>query len=250
MSDDDWEPSLRYLVVASFVVARDGRHKGGHDQTRCTPSTEIGMRYLRPSSEAEMIACFLQQEYAHPERYGIMLGAALRVEGVSPGRLTNPDVTDPCANADRRRVLARYRGYGTGQSSYLSYFPDHGVDWRWVALTPEEVLDTRYIRYEYWTDLSAGTRSPRVAAARLRAGCETADPADRTGSAFFALAERLRAGLVVPPLILVSADGGETRVILEGHARVTAFALAPEMVPDEIEVILGTAPEIARWDEY
>jgi len=208
------------------------------------------MRYMRHSSEAEMIACFLRQEYAHPERYGITLGNALRAESVSPDRLTNPDIADPVANDERRRVLARYRGYGTGQPSYLTDFPDRGVAWQWVALTPEEVLASRYIRYDYWTDLSAGTRSPRVAAARLRAGCETSDPADRAGSAFFALAERLRAGLVVPPLILVSADGGTTRVILEGHARVTAYALAPETIPDELEIVLGISPGIAKWDEY
>ena len=68
--------------------------------------------------------------------------------------------------------------------------------------------------------------------------------------AFFALADKLRSGLAVPPVILVSADGGRTRVVLEGHTRITAYALAPEAIPDEVEVILGDSPEIARWDEY
>lgn len=201
------------------------------------------MRYVRPSSEAEMIAQFLQQEHAHPERYGITLGAALRTEGVSPDRLSDPDIADQVANAERRRVLAHYRGYGAGRPSYLTDFPDRGVDWQWVALTPHEVLDSRYIRYAYWTDLSAGTRSPRVAADRIRRG-------EVEGTSFLPLAERLRDGLVIPPLILVSADDGATRVILEGHARITAYALAPKTIPDEVEVILGTSPEIARWDEY
>jgi hypothetical protein len=54
----------------------------------------------------------------------------------------------------------------------------------------------------------------------------------------------------VPPLILVSADDGATRVVLEGHTRLTAYALAPETLPDESEVLLGLSPEIASWDEY
>lgn len=197
-----------------------------------------------------MIAEFLRQEYAHHERYGAHLDDCLGQEGVAAHRITDPDLADPVATAERRRVFARYRGYGAGGQSYLTGFPDMGVTWHWVALTPDEVLDSRYIRYEYWSHLSAGTRSPRVAADRLQAGATTSDPADPTGAAFFALAEKLRAGLRVPPPILVSADEGKTRVVLEGHTRITAYALAPEVIPEETHIILGTSPAIANWDEY
>jgi hypothetical protein len=39
-------------------------------------------------------------------------------------------------------------------------------------------------------------------------------------------------------------------VILEGHARITAWSLAPETIPSEVRVLMGMSPEIARWDEY
>ncbi len=207
------------------------------------------MRLLRPSSEAETIAEFLRQEYASHDRYGAQIDACLAEEGVPARLLMEPDLADPGANADRRRVLARYRGYGAGGYSYLTDFPDTGVVWNWVALTPDELLASRYIGFpaSLWMHLSAGTRDPRVAAERINAGYDTPDRDSRT---FMDLAAKLRSGLTVPPPTLVSADGGDTRVILEGHTRITAYALAPETIPAETHVILGTSPSIARWDEY
>lgn len=205
------------------------------------------MRFLRQSDEAETIAQFLRQEYASVERYGARLSACLRAEGVDPEVITAPDIADADQNAARRRLLRRYRGYGSGQPSYFTDFPTEGVSWWWVALTPEELLDTRYIRYEFWTQLSGGTRSPRAAADRIRAEFS---PTDESAEGFLQLADALRKGLRVPPLILVSADEGNTRVVLEGHARLTAYALAPETIPDSCEVLLGMAPAIANWDEY
>lgn len=205
------------------------------------------MIVMRASGEAEMIAEFLRQEYAARERYGARIDACLREEGVDAAILANPDLGDPEANAARRRVLARYRGYGTGEPSYLTGFPDSGVSWAWWRLSPAELLAARYIRYSYWTALSAGTRSPVEAARRIRAGVEVYGVSN---AAFLALADRLREGLRVPPLILVTALDQDALVVLEGHARITAYALAPETIPDPIESLVGTSLAIARWDEY
>ncbi len=196
-----------------------------------------------------MIAEFLCQEYAHHERYGVRLDECLRLESVPGRRITHPDLDDPAANADRRRVFARYRGYGAGGYSYLTDFPATGVAWNWVALTPAELLQSKYIGYpgSTWMELSGGTRDPTVAARRIGAGYKASDPSTRL---FIDLAAKLRAGLTVPPVMLVSADDGETRVILEGHTRITAYALAPEAIPREVAVILGVSPDIANWDEY
>lgn len=205
------------------------------------------MIVTRASGEAEMIAEFLRQEYAARERYGARIDACLREEGVDAAIVTEPDVDDSDANAARRRVFARYRGYGTDEPSYLTGFPNRGVEWAWCRLTPDELLRARYIRYSYWTALSAGTRSPVEAAHRIRAGIEVYGVSN---AAFLTLADRLRAGMRVPPLILVTALDADALVVLEGHARITAWALAPETIPDPIEVLIGTSPAIARWDEY
>ena len=203
----------------------------------------------RESSEAEMIAEFLRQEYASRERYGARIDACLWEEGVDATILTDPELGDPAANAARHRVFARYRGYGTGEMSYLTGFPDSGVTWAWWTLAPEELLRARYIRYTYWTALSGGTRSPVEAARRIRAGIEVYGVSN---AAFLDLADRLRKGLRVPPLILVAAmdENPDALVVLEGHARITAYALTSDAIPDPIDVLVGSSPAIARWDEY
>jgi hypothetical protein len=193
-----------------------------------------------------MVAEFLRQEYANRGRFGAAIDDALEAEGVTLERVTVPDLTDQVANEARRRVLARYRGYGTGRPSYLTGFPDTGVEWTWVVLTPDELLNSHLIRYLADHELAAGTRSARKAAHRIRNG----DLASAFAERVCALADQLRDGKIVPPVILVSADGGQTRVILEGHTRITAWALAPETIPAETVVILGTSPDIAMWDEY
>ena len=209
------------------------------------------MKVTRPSNEAEMIAEFLRQEYASRDRYGARLDACLRDEGM-PGRLiTEPDLANHDENAARRRLFGRYRGYGTGEPSYLTGFPTRGVAWFRATVRRDEVLKVRYIRYSYWTALSAGTRLPSVAAERIHAGMEVCGVSN---AGFLELAGRLREGLRVPPLILVTALSPATDavglVVLEGHARLTAYALAPEAIPSDLDVLVGASPAIARWDEY
>jgi hypothetical protein len=39
-------------------------------------------------------------------------------------------------------------------------------------------------------------------------------------------------------------------VLVEGHVRLTAFFLYPEMLPEEMELYLGTAIGLDRWGLY
>lgn len=205
------------------------------------------MRLLRPSSEPEMIAEFLSQEFASTDRYGATISACLEAEHASPEIIRHADITSDRENAQRRCVFARYRGYGTGKPAYLTGFPDHGVTWEWAMLTAAEVRDVSYIRYEYWTALSAGTRSPVLAAARVREGIEVYGASNER---FLTLASLIGKGVSLPPLILVTVPLPVKHVVLEGNSRLTAYALAGDAMPTEIQVMIGTAAAIARWDEY
>jgi hypothetical protein len=56
-------------------------------------------------------------------------------------------------------------------------------------------------------------------------------------------------GARFPPLILVTTGhGGDELVVLEGHVRPTAFMLARDRLPQELEVLVGSSPTMARWD--
>jgi hypothetical protein len=202
------------------------------------------MQLLGDSSEHEMIATFLRAELAS-ERFGCKLRALLLAGGFDERLITTPDLTSHTENVYRRAVLGKFRGYGRN-SGLFEGFPAT-LAWQRVAVAPAEVLAIRYINYDYWVSLSGGTRLPSDAARAIRQGVRVFDvPSD----GFLHLAETLRQGTQFPELICVRKERDAALVVLEGHLRLTAYALAPEMIPTPLAIILGTASEIAGWGCY
>lgn len=188
-----------------------------------------------------MVAVFLRGELPSGHT-GPAIERALAKTGVDPRVVREPDVSDPDANATRRRLLAEARGYdGAG---LFNGFPAD-VRWEWAAITPEELMSVRYIDYSYWVELSGGTRLPTDGARRIREGVE---PFGVPSAGFFELADELATGAQFSPLILV--DGPAGLVVLEGHARLTAYALQRAAVPPELEVLVGSSPSMSRWALY
>lgn len=207
------------------------------------------MRLVRPGSEDEMVAEFLRQEFAAYERYGPDIDRCLARVGASPALVTHPDLTNDDDNRSRRQVLGLYRGYGEPGRSYLTDFPAGHVDWRWVSLPREELLSTLFTRY--WAGIWESSRSPRDLATRIREGRVPGwVEGDGILPRLASLVESVEAGRLPPPLILVTADGGVTRVVMEGHTRLTAYALADRELPHETIVLMGRSPDISTWDEY
>jgi hypothetical protein len=46
---------------------------------------------------------------------------------------------------------------------------------------------------------------------------------------------------------VLAEAGAEESLLLEGHVRLTAYALHPEHLPSELDVYLGTSPEMSGW---
>ena len=135
------------------------------------------------------------------------------------------------------QLLAEHRGYGRDVDVFESVPPD--VRWYRALATKDDLAQVRYIDYDYWTELSGGSRLAMDAAERIRQGIE----AFRVGNgAYWYLAEALKAGASFPELILVGADEGGPHVLLEGHVRLTAYFLVPECIPPLLPVIVGYAP--------
>jgi hypothetical protein len=61
------------------------------------------------------------------------------------------------------------------------------------------------------------------------------------------MAQAAAAGVRFPPLILVTTGPGGDLVVLEGHARLTAFMLARDQLPPHLEVLAGSSPAMTRW---
>src|SRR6266516_1472578 len=125
------------------------------------------MRLLGSSSEDEMIAVFLRGEL-DSGRYGEKLRALLARDRRTEDVLRRADLGDVDANAYRRRLLEEHRAYER-RDGLFGGFPQH-VEWFRAALERDEVLDILYIDWDWWLELSGGTRRPRDAARRIRAG--------------------------------------------------------------------------------
>jgi len=197
------------------------------------------MRIVGPATEAEVVADFLRGEL-ESERWRAQLLALLDEDGMDVAVVESPDVADPAECAYRAKLLDRHRAWLRREGLFQG-FPLR-LEWRRAALSPDEVVGILYIDWDWWLRLSGGTRRPLDAARRIREGAvpgvtaEEHEPIARGGSS--------------SKLIAVT-DPGRTRLVcLEGHVRLTAYALYPEHLPDELEIFLGTAPDMAGWSEF
>jgi hypothetical protein len=196
-----------------------------------------------PVDEVDVVAAFLRGEL-DSERFGPPLRAALQRDGVDVRLVASPDVSDRAANAYRRALLGELRGWGRDVGLFAGFPED--VSWFRAALTPSEVRRDAVHHWDWWLAVSDGTRLSAVAAERIRRG----EVPGVTAEEHRPIVERLRSGSGLPELIVVRRDSVAPLVVLEGHARLTAFALFPDALPAALDVFLGEAPDMERWSEY
>src|SRR6266540_5736305 len=199
------------------------------------------MRRLRPSSEAEMIALFLRTELS-AARFRDDLQALLERAGLPKRIITDPDLDNAAENQACQQLLTQHRDYGT-RTGLFQGFP-FDVRWAWMAVTPTDLAAVRYVDYDYWVELSGGTRLAADAAPRIRAGVA---PFGVSSEWALGMAEAVAGGARFPPLILVTTGSSAGLVVLEGHCRLTAYMLCPDRLPPELEVLVGSSPGVAGW---
>jgi hypothetical protein len=202
------------------------------------------MRKIRDSSEDEMIAVFLQTEL-NSSRFQRDIEAYLQQKRVDPRMLHVPDWHNAPENALRRAILGMYRGYGRNEGYFMGFPAD--VRWERVTLSREELEQVRYIEYDYWVELSGGTRLA-INGARHAASGKVVFGVSSAGLVY--MANELRRGAQFPTLILVAKNVDAYLVVMEGHVRLTAYLIAPECIPPELEVILGFSERITQWGCY
>jgi len=202
------------------------------------------MEYLCGSSENEMIALFLQTEI-RSDRYRDKILQVLADLGAKESVILDPDLSSDDENTLRKKTLARFRGYGEDREIFEGFPED--VRWIWAYVTASELEKVKYINYDYWVELSGGSRLAKDAAVNIRNGVEIFGVSN---DGFFAGAKALLDGAAFPPMILVS-DSEET-IVLEGHFRLTVYMLEPGCVKDKLKVMVGYASKekLMKWSLY
>ena len=202
------------------------------------------MHKLKDITEDEMIAVFLKGEI-DSHRFGDEIIRYLQKNNLNRKLIDKPDISSVQENDNRRSTMTHYRGYGTNIELFEN-LPEN-IHWQRMSLQKSELKDVQYIDYSYWNKLSGGSRSPFDAAGNIKKGIEIFNISNKQ---FLKAAEFVRMGDILPELILVSKDEQSHLVVLEGHLRITAYMLAFDNMPNELEVIVGYADEITKWDLY
>jgi hypothetical protein len=198
------------------------------------------MHDLHAISEDEMVAVFLQTEIAST-RFDARILAILQRDGRDRRVIDRPNLDDADENAYRTLVLGEHRGYRRDADVFTA-MPDD-VRWFRARLTRIELTQVRYIDYDYWTELSGGTRRVVDGAARVRRGIEVFGVGN---GGFWYLADALRAGASFPEPILVGTDEQSPLVVLEGHVRLTGYLLRPEYLPATLPILVGLSPQMDK----
>ncbi|WP_270888796.1 hypothetical protein [Pedococcus sp. 5OH_020] len=194
-----------------------------------------------PLDEDEFVGVFLRGEL-ESSRFGGAVRDALKARGLSEALVTQADLRDVRQNRWRRELLGTTRGYTAG-TGLFDGFPS-AVAWSRAVLAPADLAAVRYTDYSYWVELSAGTRLPVNAAAAVDAGRSVFG---QSNEPFLAAASAVRSGLVLPEIIVVGPDSHDL-VVLEGHLRLTAYALC--RFPTALTVVMGLSPEVRGWSLF
>ena len=199
------------------------------------------MNYLHESSEDEMISEFLRAEY-HSERFSGQVKSEMSQLMIDEHIILEADIESADENAKRKKLLGKCRGYSLNQEMF-ERFPTV-TEWSLYSFTRDDLERIRYIDYSYWNELSAGTHMPMAAAETIRKEILIYG---QDNSGFLRAAEYIRSGGTFPRMFFLTSDF-ENFVIVEGHLRMTAYALAPECF-NQVEVLVGkcNSAELDNW---
>ncbi len=198
------------------------------------------MTIQKKISENDMILEFLQAEL-DSSRFGNKINAELLKLNLNRDILTNADLEDTHQNKMRKDLFRAYRDYENEQGLFAGFPKD--IEWYEAELSRKELLsDVHYINYDYWIELSKGSRLPKDAARSIEQGVEVFK---QSNSGFLSASNAFKKGKKFHKLILVSDR--KKAVVLEGHLRITVYALNPELIPETLSVIIGYSDNMSKW---
>lgn len=204
------------------------------------------MKILGKSSENEMIALFLKGELTS-KRFSKELLKIISDFNVNLNTISIYDLNNKTDNDLRKLVLRLYRGYGDNKEIFTN-FPTE-IDWYWCRLEREDIQKIKYIDYDYWTELTNGTRYTIDSKENILNGKEIFGVSNKP---FVEGANFLKKGGVFPPIIVLAAnDSNDEMIVLEGHSRLASISLVIDYIKS-IDALIGFVKkeELYKWNQY
>lgn len=189
------------------------------------------MKIIRNSNEDEMIACFLNGEISS-NRFGNDLRKTIAKLKCDKRIIDCPNLDNPVENQKRKRILSEFRNYDKNDGLFEN-FPKVNK-YVIVEFESKDLKNIKYINYDYWNELSNGTGSPLVASNNIMHGKIVFNVSN---APFFDGANLLKSGTKFKPCILLTADYN-TFIVLEGHSRITCYALCPNFFNNVRAIVL------------
>jgi hypothetical protein len=191
-------------------------------------------------SENEMILEFLKAEL-DSSRFRKDIDEQLNKLNQDISIVTDANLEDSKENKIRKELFKLYRDYENPDGLFEGFPND--VEWFEEEISKEDLLNNiYYIDYSYWNEISNGTRLAKNAVENINNDIKIFNvPNDGFRSA----SEDFRKGKSFTKLILVS-DGNKL-VVLEGHLRITVYAMNPTLLTDSIPVIIGYSEKMKNW---
>jgi len=204
----------------------------------------VNIQTLEQISEEEVIANFLKAEI-DSKRFGKRIHNILKEDKKSKNIIISPDLNNKQENRYRKELLGKIRGFGRNKDFFENFPKD--IKWCKAIIEREKLKKVKYIDYSYWNELSNGTRLPIKAVKNIKSGVEVFGVSNK---GFIEILSKIKKGITFLPMIFVAKNKRSQLVVLEGHARLTAYFLEPKYIPKTIKVIIGYSNKINNWDFY
>ena len=177
------------------------------------------MEKLRDSTEDEMILEFLKGEL-NSIRFNKKLLQILYKLNIDKNIISNGNIDIKKENSLRKIIINKYRGYPTE-----GLFNDFPLIYKWdfVKFNKKDLENIFYIDYDYWNELSNGTSKPQNAAINIANGVEIFGISNEP---FITGAKKLTK-FSYPPIVLITCNSKKF-LIIEGHSRMTIYAMRPD----------------------
>lgn len=119
------------------------------------------------------------------------------------------------------------------------------IVWQEVLLESQDWDKVMYINEDVWRNFSAGTRLVQRGIKKL--GQPHHEVFTQRVSE---IAAQLQAGEQLPKIIIIAKPDLARLVLLEGHARATAYVSSNIYCEKQVPAILGTSEKVVNWTWY